>query len=169
MVEQLIQKQCISEMSHDESGYFSRVFLVPKRLGGWRPVKVKRVLNTSNFPDGHVREGKGSRRELYVRYVSRPVRCIPAHSKAKRLSLIPMLSSQRQKVHHLVRLCEQLRLLVNKGKVGTPACAIECVSRRGTRLDWTWAFPTGERQQAMQWWNKPFVYAVSSSQRRNHC
>ena len=64
-----------------------------------RPVKVKRVLNTSNFPDGHATEGKVSRREGYVRYVPRSVRCIPSYSDAKGLSRIPVLSSQRQKVH----------------------------------------------------------------------
>ena len=34
MIAQLIQKQCIREMSVTECGFFSRVFLVPKKSGG---------------------------------------------------------------------------------------------------------------------------------------
>jgi hypothetical protein len=36
MIEQLLTKNCIREMSETEVGFFSRVFLVPKRTGGWR-------------------------------------------------------------------------------------------------------------------------------------
>ena len=45
MVAQLVQKQCIREMSPTECGFFSRVFLVPKRSGGWRLVIDLSKLN----------------------------------------------------------------------------------------------------------------------------
>ena len=45
MVNQLVQKKCVRKMSPTEQGFFSRVFLVPKRSGGWRLVIDLSVLN----------------------------------------------------------------------------------------------------------------------------
>ena len=38
LVNDLVTKRCIVEMNRDETGYFSRVFLVPKKSGGFRLV-----------------------------------------------------------------------------------------------------------------------------------
>ena len=46
MVSELLAKQSIREMSPSEQGYFSRVFLVPKRSGGYRLVIDLSELNT---------------------------------------------------------------------------------------------------------------------------
>ena len=42
---QLLEKQCVRVMTETETGFFSRVFLVPKRSGGWRLVIDLSVLN----------------------------------------------------------------------------------------------------------------------------
>ena len=46
-VRQLQVKHCVEEMAPDERGYFSRVFLVPKKSGGWRLVIDLSTLNLS--------------------------------------------------------------------------------------------------------------------------
>ena len=50
LVEELKLKQCITEMEPSETGYFSRVFLVPKKSGGWRLVIDLSQLNKSLTP-----------------------------------------------------------------------------------------------------------------------
>ena len=45
MVLQLLEKQFVRVMTETETGFFSRVFLVPKRSGGWRLVIDLSVLN----------------------------------------------------------------------------------------------------------------------------
>ena len=46
LVQSLLDKKCIREMAPDEVGYFSRVFLVPKKSGGFRLVIDLSELNT---------------------------------------------------------------------------------------------------------------------------
>ena len=46
MVQELKVKNCIREMHAHEKGFFSRVFLVPKKSGGWRLVIDLSTLNT---------------------------------------------------------------------------------------------------------------------------
>ena len=45
LVSQLVTKRCVQEMSPSEKGYFSRVFVVPKKSGGWRLVIDLSELN----------------------------------------------------------------------------------------------------------------------------
>lgn len=45
MVQELLDKRCVREMNPDEQGFFSRVFLVPKKSGGWRLVIDLSTLN----------------------------------------------------------------------------------------------------------------------------
>ena len=45
MVQQLLDKRCVRVMADSETSFFSRVFLVPKRSGGWRLVIDLSVLN----------------------------------------------------------------------------------------------------------------------------
>ena len=47
MIDQVLEKKCIRRMSETECGFFSRVFLVPKRSGGWSLVIALSVLNSS--------------------------------------------------------------------------------------------------------------------------
>ena len=46
VIDQLLENKCIRKMSETECGFFSRVFLVPKRAGGWRLVIDLSVLNS---------------------------------------------------------------------------------------------------------------------------
>ena len=50
LIQDLLAKRCIREMADHEVGYFSRVFLVPKKSGGWRLVIDLSQLNQSLAP-----------------------------------------------------------------------------------------------------------------------
>ena len=45
MVQQLLDKRCVRVMTDAETGFYSRVYLVPKRSGCWRLVTDPSVLN----------------------------------------------------------------------------------------------------------------------------
>ena len=50
LVQDLLVNRCIEKMTPGEKGYFSRVFLVPKKSGGWRLVIDLSQLNKSLAP-----------------------------------------------------------------------------------------------------------------------
>ena len=47
LVRELEQKRCIAQMRDDEKGYFSQIFVVPKRAGVWRLIIDLSQLNQS--------------------------------------------------------------------------------------------------------------------------
>ena len=61
-MQQLLDKRCVRVMTDSETGFFSRVFLVPKRSGGWRLVidlsVSKRLSSAKNIRNGHAGKGK---------------------------------------------------------------------------------------------------------------
>ena len=50
MIKELVAKKCVMEVPKGEQGFYSRVFLVPKKSGGWRLVIDLSQLNQSLTP-----------------------------------------------------------------------------------------------------------------------
>ena len=107
MIAQLTQKQCIREMSVTERGFFSRVFLVPKKSGGGgggmetrdRSLKAQRISHTGNLSNGHVSKGKSGSGTGDVCHVHRFVGCVPPHTHENRFASVPMFPGKGQALH----------------------------------------------------------------------
>ena len=98
MVELLIQKLCNRATSHDECGFLSKVFLVPKRSGGYRLVidlsKLNEFLTPVTFQmDTLVKVKAVTERGMFVTSLD------PSDAYHHVPIPIPVLSSQGQKVH----------------------------------------------------------------------
>ena len=106
MLTLLVKKQCIIVVSEGEVGFFSRVFLVPKKSGGFRLVIDFSALNkwlapvTFTMDTLKVVKEDGSGGD--VGDFSGSQRCLSQHSNSSTVSEIPVLPSRRTQFRYLV-------------------------------------------------------------------
>ena len=102
MLTLLVQKQCVTVMSEGEVGFFSRVFLVPKKSGGFRLVIDLSALNEWLAPVTFTMDTLKVVKETVfggnVGDVSGYQRCLSPHPDSSTVSEIPVFSSRRPQV-----------------------------------------------------------------------
>ena len=77
------------------SGFYSTIFLTPKKSGGLRPIlnlkSLNRHLVAKHFKIGSLGDGKGRPGARAMSSASGSVRCLPAHSSAGQAQTVPVV------------------------------------------------------------------------------
>ena len=96
----LLQKRAI-EPTSSETGFHSRIFAVPKKDGGWRPVLDLSNLNQCHeYPlqDGIPDQPEGSDQPRRLSHKDRPQGCLPDGPSTQGITILPQIQVEEQHV-----------------------------------------------------------------------
>ena len=95
-VESMLDKHAVEPVSscHTKGGYYSRLFLVRKKSGGWsnRSVPTKSACNHSSFQDGNFGLGSSFFTEARLGHFPQLDRCIFSHTNSSQVKEVSLFS-----------------------------------------------------------------------------
>ncbi len=100
-VEAMLQKQAIERVTsqHRSTGFFSRLFLVRKKTGGWRPIidlsQLNKSIVSTNFNDGDVRQSPSVSECGGLGHVFRPDGCLFPYLNTSSVQALPSVCISR--------------------------------------------------------------------------